>query len=110
MGTDLAVDGSGNTYVTGEFRTTSVFAGGEAGETTLTSDGDSDMFVAKYAVDGDLIWANEPVEHLVIKGVVLPSTIQATRMLLGPFKSLRPSAPEKPVKSRSPVTATVISL
>jgi hypothetical protein len=57
MGTDLAVDGSGNTYVTGEFRTTSVFGGGEAGETTLTSDGDSDIFVAKYTVDGDLIWA-----------------------------------------------------
>jgi hypothetical protein len=55
-GADLVVDGSGNSYITGEFKNTSVFGGGEAGETTLTSDGDNDIFLAKYAVNGDLVW------------------------------------------------------
>ena len=57
VGSDLAVDGSGNSYVIGEFRNTSVFGGGETNETTLISNGDSDVFVAKYTVDGDLVWA-----------------------------------------------------
>jgi hypothetical protein len=54
---DIAVDGSGNTYITGVFEGSTTFGSGETLETTLTSDGDSDIFIAKYTADGDLIWA-----------------------------------------------------
>ncbi len=55
---DIAVDGSGNTYITGIFEGSTTFGPGEALETTLTSDGDSDIFIAKYnTADGNLIWA-----------------------------------------------------
>ncbi len=54
---DIAVDVSGNTYITGIFEGSTTFGPGEALETTLTSDGDSDIFIAKYTADGNLIWA-----------------------------------------------------
>jgi hypothetical protein len=56
-GIDIAVDSSGNTYVTGEFQFDTTFGVGEAGETTLFQDDDGDIFVAKYTVDGNLAWA-----------------------------------------------------
>jgi hypothetical protein len=57
----IAVDGLGNTYITGYFEGRAIFGSGEAQETMLTSDGDKDgaydIFVAKYTADGNLIWA-----------------------------------------------------
>ncbi|MEE9423976.1 MAG: SBBP repeat-containing protein [Methylococcales bacterium] len=55
-GSDIVVDGLGDTYVTGGFRESATFGPEEVGETTLTSDGESDVFVAKYTTDGDLVW------------------------------------------------------
>ncbi|MEE9423974.1 MAG: SBBP repeat-containing protein [Methylococcales bacterium] len=70
-GNDIAVDSSGNTYVTGSFfqisGSTTIFGPGEANETTFTNDIEiptfdefdnafNDMFVAKYAADGSLVW------------------------------------------------------
>ena len=52
----LAVDSTGNTYVTGYFTGSATFGAGESGETSLTSDGDRDIFVAKYTADGNLVW------------------------------------------------------
>jgi len=49
----IAVDGSGNTYVTGTFTGTASFAPG----TSLTSAGAADVFVAKYDGHGTLLWA-----------------------------------------------------
>ena len=57
FGRGIGVDGSGNSYVTGEFLLSATFGPGETNETTLTSDGESDIFVAKYAPSGDLVWA-----------------------------------------------------
>jgi Beta-propeller repeat len=53
----IALDGSGDSYVTGGFGGTATFGYGEAGETVLTSFGSTDIFVAKYAGDGRLLWA-----------------------------------------------------
>ena len=53
----VATDGLGNSYVTGLFRGSATFGPGEGGETTLTSDGNEDIFVAKYDPNGVLQWA-----------------------------------------------------
>ncbi|WP_158267613.1 SBBP repeat-containing protein [Adhaeribacter arboris] len=48
----IALDGSGNSYVTGYFRANAVF-----GAFTLTSLGRDDAFLVKYDADGDVLWA-----------------------------------------------------
>ena len=53
-GSGIAVDGSGNAYVTGEFSGTASFGG-----TTLSSSGGSDIFVAKYDASGAVLWAKK---------------------------------------------------
>jgi uncharacterized protein (TIGR03437 family) len=57
LGSGLAVDTAGNSYVTGIFFASATFGPGEINETTLTSAGDRDIFVAKYDASGDLLWA-----------------------------------------------------
>lgn len=55
-GTSIAVDGSGNSYITGGFNSSSITFGG----TTLTNDttnGSSDIFIVKYDASGVLVWA-----------------------------------------------------
>ena len=56
-GHGIAVDGAGNSYVTGDFRDSATFGPGETNATTLTSAGGDDIFVAKYEASGDLVWA-----------------------------------------------------
>ena len=51
-GVGIAVDGSGNALVTGDFEGTAEF-----GDTTLTSVGGSDVFVAKVDAQGNVVWA-----------------------------------------------------
>jgi hypothetical protein len=56
-GTGIAVDNSGNSYVTGYFDGSATFGAGEANQTTLTSASANDVFVAKYNSSGALQWA-----------------------------------------------------
>ncbi|WP_192823092.1 SBBP repeat-containing protein [Rufibacter sp. LB8] len=51
-GNAIAVDGTGNAYVTGEFQGNATF-----GSTTLTSNGEEDIFIAKYDASGTMQWA-----------------------------------------------------
>jgi hypothetical protein len=53
-GMDIAVDNNGNIYVAGIFANTATF-----GNTTLTSSGQSDVFVAKYNKNGELLWVRK---------------------------------------------------
>lgn len=50
----LAVDGAGNSYLTGEYELTTRF-----GSVALSSNGSNDVFVAKYDTNGNLIWAKK---------------------------------------------------
>jgi len=53
-GLGIEVDASGNSYVTGDFSGTVTF-----GSTTLTSRGNSDIFVAKLDSSGNWLWAKK---------------------------------------------------
>lgn len=55
-GYGIDVDNAGNLYVTGSFWQTVDFDPG-AGVNNLTANGNSDIFLAKYTTNGDLIWA-----------------------------------------------------
>ncbi|MBI4661812.1 MAG: SBBP repeat-containing protein [Verrucomicrobia bacterium] len=53
-GLGIAVDASGNCYVTGFFTSTAAF-----GDSTLTGAGGAEIFVAKYDTAGTLLWARK---------------------------------------------------
>ena len=52
QGEGVAVDASGNAYVTGTFADTTFF-----GHAALVSTGDRDVYVAKYSPNGEVLWA-----------------------------------------------------
>jgi len=54
----IAIPG-GESVITGYFWDTTIFGEGEANETSLTSWGYSDLFIAKYSPDGLLAWAKQ---------------------------------------------------
>ena len=54
-GYGIAVDTAGSSVVTGSFVGTATFSAGEPNETTLTSRGENDVFVAKYSPGGALL-------------------------------------------------------
>jgi hypothetical protein len=56
-GIGIATDPQGNSYVTGQFFGTATFGAGEDNETVLEAVSALDVFVAKYAPDGALLWA-----------------------------------------------------
>jgi hypothetical protein len=60
-GAGIAVGAAGNSVVTGSFWGEATFGAGESNQTVLTTDGEvlRDIFVAKYASNGSLIWATQ---------------------------------------------------
>lgn len=53
---DIITDAAGNSYVTGFFRTNALFPSVEFDGQSLSGQGSSDLFVAKYDVNGALHW------------------------------------------------------
>ncbi len=58
-GNDISTLSDGSALVTGYLTGTAVFGEGETNETSLTSAGYSDIFIAKYNSDGSLAWAKQ---------------------------------------------------
>jgi hypothetical protein len=63
-GFSIAIDSSGSSVITGYFSDkvtngTLTFATGEPNQTTLTSAGQADIFMAKYDVSGNFLWAKQ---------------------------------------------------
>ena len=56
-GRGIAVLSDGSAVLTGLFNATATFGSGEASQTSLTSAGDRDIFLARYNSDGTLAWA-----------------------------------------------------
>lgn len=54
LATDLAIDGAGNLFITGYFTKQAMFE-----KTTVTGAREHAIFIAKYASDGNLLWAKE---------------------------------------------------
>ncbi|MFN4080469.1 MAG: SprB repeat-containing protein, partial [Saprospiraceae bacterium] len=57
-GRAMALDKSGNAYLTGDFEQSVMFGGG-ADAVTLTSAGARDIFFAKYTPEGQVLWARQ---------------------------------------------------
>ena len=70
-GSGIAVDGAGNVYVAGIFQGSATFGLGEANQTTLTSAGSDDVFVAQYDFDGTLLWAKRAGGTGLDRGVAI---------------------------------------
>lgn len=56
-GSAVAAMPDGTVYVTGTFQSHAVFGAGEPGETTLSTAGLDDVFVARFSPDGNVMWA-----------------------------------------------------
>ncbi len=52
----VAVDTEGSRIVVGDYSGSATFASGEPTETTINSNGDSDIFIAKFDSAGDFLW------------------------------------------------------
>jgi uncharacterized delta-60 repeat protein len=59
IGRGVAALSDGSVVVTGFFSGAAVFGAGESNETSLTSTGGSDCFIARYELDGSLTWAKQ---------------------------------------------------
>ena len=69
IGTGISVDSLGNVYVTGYFSENATF-----GSTILTSNGGSDIFVAKLDVSGSWKWVIKAGGHHQMEGMGLLPT------------------------------------
>ena len=66
-GNSIAIDGSGNIYITGGFEGTVDFDPG-AGVYNLISNGHTDIFISKFDSSGNLIWARSFGDTVVDQG------------------------------------------
>ncbi|MEN8166327.1 MAG: SBBP repeat-containing protein [Pseudomonadota bacterium] len=61
IGYSISVSPEGNGLITGSFRGSATFGGGGSNEIVLTANGEiyPDIFIAKYAPSGELLWATQ---------------------------------------------------
>ncbi len=92
----VAVLSDDSVVVTGSFNSTAVFGGGEMNETSLTSVDGSDVYVARYAADGTLVWAKRAggTNHDQATGVAVLS--DSSLMLTGDFSRSLTFGPGEP--------------
>jgi hypothetical protein len=85
LGRGIATTERGDSYVAGHFTGTATFGQDEPNEITLTSAGDSDIFIAKYARDGALLWAIQAGGTDIDEGRDIATTERGDSYLTGFF-------------------------
>ncbi|MCO6494527.1 MAG: SBBP repeat-containing protein [Bacteroidetes bacterium] len=80
IGNGIAVDGNGNSFVTGYFRDTAIF-----GSTTLISKGDEDIFIAKLDSLGNFVWAKQLGSKKSDIGLKISSDPEGNSFIVGRF-------------------------
>ena len=93
FGTGIAVDGSGNSYVTGYFLNSATFAPGEANETIMTAFGANDVFIAKYSPTGALVWVKQAGSQFTDRGQAIAVDASGNIFLTGSFGSVATFGP-----------------
>lgn len=83
-GNSIQLDANGNPYLTGIFEGSPTFSPG-AGSITLHSDGDLDVFVAKYFSNGDCAWARQLAGRGIDQGKGIDVSSQGSVWLTGDF-------------------------
>jgi hypothetical protein len=87
-GNSIAVDGSGNVYITGDFRGADVdFDPSAGGTANLSSNGDTDAFFAKYDSNGNYLWAHQIGGTAYDGGVVIRVDASNNVYISGAFSS-----------------------
>ncbi len=81
-GFSTAMDGSGNCFATGYFSGTAIF-----GDTSLTSDGQDDIFIVKYDNQGDFIWAVKAGGQFFDQGYGIATDKFGNAIVTGKFSS-----------------------
>lgn len=86
----LSVDADGVSRTTGRIQLdTFVFGEGEANETTLVDDNtNGEMFVAAYAADGTLLWADQSVSTVAAWGEGIALDADGNSYVTGPFNGM----------------------
>ncbi len=80
-GSGIALDGSGNVYITGSFTDTAVF---DVGSTVISS-GSLDVFIAKYNSSGLLQWVKTAGNSLVDRAFAVAVDISGNAYLTGQY-------------------------
>lgn len=76
----IALDASGNLYVTGSFVSTATF-----GTTSLTSSGWADIFIAKYDASGNEVWAQKAGGVFADEGCAIATDVSNNVYITGAF-------------------------
>ena len=84
---DLISFADGACAITGRFRDVATFGAGEPNETVLTSNGEQDLFVARYHGDGTLDWAESVGGTGSDQGEGLAALPDGSFLLVGRFES-----------------------
>lgn len=85
-GTAIAHDSAGNSYVTGYFQGEAVFGEGEARATILKSAGHTDVFIAKYDANGNLLWARRAGGASADTGFAIATDYPGNCFITGAFQ------------------------
>ena len=95
-GYGIATDGANNSLVTGRFGGTATFGPGEPNETSLTSAGSSDIFVAKYDPSGALLWAKRAGGTIYDGGYGIATDGAGNSLVTGQFGGTATFGPGEP--------------
>jgi hypothetical protein len=82
-GRSISVDGAGNIYTTGWFKSNAL----SFGSTTITNSGDFDMFIVKYSSSGAVLWARKEGGSGFEYGRSIVADVSGNIYITGPFNS-----------------------